>query len=59
MLKPFIQYAMEKEGEKYGVKVSDFSVDLKKIKERKDSILLDMRKGLKEWMISLEKLHSH
>ena len=40
--------------EKYGVHVSNFSVDLRKIKERKDSILMEMRSHLKQWMSSLE-----
>lgn len=40
--------------EKYGVHVSHFSVDLKKIKARKDSILLGMRSHLKEWLTHLK-----
>ena len=56
--KPTVAHAkvvhMIRHSEKYGVKVSRFFVDLKKIKERKDSIKLEMRTSLKEWMVSLE-----
>lgn len=37
----------------FGVHVSDFSVDLKKIREKKDSIVTGMRSHLKGWLQSL------
>lgn len=40
--------------EKYGVNVPNFSIDLKKIKQKKDSILTEMRSHLKGWLTSLE-----
>ncbi len=39
--------------EEYGVSVSSFTVDLKKIKARKDSLILGMREGQKKWLESL------
>lgn len=40
--------------EKFGVDVSGFTIDLTKIKAKKDSILLDMRSHLKQWLTTLK-----
>lgn len=43
-----------RQAKKYGMQVTGFSIELKKIKEKKDAIILEMRAHLKQWLQSLK-----
>lgn len=46
---------MIRQGEKYGIRVSGFQVDMAKVKARKDAIVAQSNEGVEQWLKSLER----